>query len=379
MVFRLHLFPDLTLLVISYLALLQLDWWLWKSAQGLRHRGLLISANIVLGSVATLGYLLAFNRVSRHFPMPLATWLDAAGLILAGGLAATVAGAFVWRRAPSFQPGRRAFVKATGVTLMAAPYVVTGVGAAARNHCRLNTVDVPIPNLHPDLRELRIVQITDIHLSPFLSEREFARTIDMANDVKPHLTLVTGDLITRPGDPLEGCLRQLARLRADAGVLGCLGNHETYCQIEDYVTERGRRMGIDFLRRRSRILQFGNAKLNFAGVDYQRFDRPYLVGVDALVEPGMTNILLSHNPDVFPVAAAQGYDLTIAGHTHGGQINIEIVNEELNPARAFTPYVKGLYRHGRSTAYVSTGIGTIGIPVRIGAPAEVAVLRLCAS
>jgi predicted MPP superfamily phosphohydrolase len=88
---------------------------------------------------------------------------------------------------------------------------------------------------------------------------------------------------------------------------------------------------------------------------------------------------LSHNPDVFPVAASQGYDLTIAGHTHGGQVNFEILHRNMNVARAFTPYVRGLYREGNSSVYVSSGIGTIGVPVRIGAPAEIAVLRLCAT
>src|SRR6202043_2421499 len=97
-------------------------------------------------------------------------------------------------------------------------------------------IDLPVPNLPKDLQGLRIAQISDIHLSPFLSEKEFARAIDMANESKPHLTLVTGDLISRAGDPLDACLRQLARLRAEAGVLGCLGNHEVYARVENYVT-----------------------------------------------------------------------------------------------------------------------------------------------
>ncbi len=229
------------------------------------------------------------------------------------------------------------------------------------------------------MQGLRIAQISDIHLSPFLSEREFARAIDMANESKPHLTLVTGDLISRTGDPLDACLRQLARLRADAGVLGCLGNHEVYCDNQHYITEQGLRIGIDFLRGRSRMLRFGNTDINFAGVDYQKFNEPYLVGAESMVAPGVINVLLSHNPDVFEKAAAQGYDVTIAGHTHGGQVNFEILRQDLNVARYFTPYVRGVYRRDKAVIYVSSGIGTIGVPVRIGAPAEVAVLRLCAS
>ena len=70
----------------------------------------------------------------------------------------------------------------------------------------------------------------------------------MANETGANLALVTGDLITRRGHPLHACLRQLARLRADAGVLGCHGNHEVYGEVEDYVTAQGRRFGIDLAR-----------------------------------------------------------------------------------------------------------------------------------
>ena len=76
------------------------------------------------------------------------------------------------------------------------------------------------------------------------------------------------------------------------------------------------------------------------------------------------------------MAAQQGWDLTLAGHTHGGQVNVEILHHSFNVARFYTPYVYGLYRSGRSSIYVTRGIGTIGMPVRLGAPPEIAVLRL---
>jgi predicted MPP superfamily phosphohydrolase len=233
--------------------------------------------------------------------------------------------------------------------------------------------------LPKDLDGLRIVQVTDIHLSPFLSEREFARAVDMANETRAHIGLVTGDLISRYGDPLDACLRQLARLRAEAGVLGCLGNHEVYTRTEDYVTAQGRRIGIEFLRGQAKQLRFGAATINFAGVDYQKFQSNYLVGAERLIAPGAVNILLSHNPDVFPVAASKGYDLTIAGHTHGGQVDVEILHQHFNVARYYTPYVLGLYHEGASSVYVSSGIGTIGAPIRLGAPPEVSLIHLCAT
>jgi predicted MPP superfamily phosphohydrolase len=99
--------------------------------------------------------------------------------------------------------------------------------------------------------------------------------------------------------------------------------------------------------------------------------------MNGLVKSDAFNVLLSHNPDVFPVAARQGYQLTLAGHTHGGQVRVEILHRDVNIARFFTPYVDGLYENGSSSIFVSRGIGTIGIPARLGAAPEVALLKLC--
>jgi predicted MPP superfamily phosphohydrolase len=190
---------------------------------------------------------------------------------------------------------------------------------------------------------------------------------------------VTGDLITTFRDPLDDCLDILAKLRADAGVFGCMGNHEIYAGAEGHVERVGARRGMRFLRSAAAPLRFGKAVLNLAGVDYQRLRRRYLVGAEKLVVPGALNVLLSHNPDVFPVAARQGFDLTIAGHTHGGQIRFELLSADLNPGRFYTPYVDGVYRRGPASIFVSRGIGTIALPARLGAPPEVALVRLCRS
>ena len=136
-------------------------------------------------------------------------------------------------------------------------------------------------------------------------------------------------------------------------------------------------MGHRYLRQRAESLKFGQATLNLAGVDYQPSRKPYLVGAERMVAPDAFNVLLSHNPDVFPVAARQGYQLTIAGHTHGGQVRVEILHQDLNVARFFTPYVDGLYRRDGAAVFVSRGIGTIALPARLGAPPEVNLLRLC--
>jgi predicted MPP superfamily phosphohydrolase len=247
-----------------------------------------------------------------------------------------------------------------------------------RTDFHVREVDIPLPGLPRDLEGLRILQLSDIHLSAFLSERELAQVIDASNELRAHVAMMTGDLISGHSDPLDACIRQLARVKSDAGMLACMGNHERYIRAEAYTARQAARVGIPFLRRESRQLRFGSATLNIAGSDFEshRNRERYLTGMEHFVEPGAVNVLLQHSPDVFPAAASKGYNLLLAGHTHGGQVTIEILDQAINPARFFTPYVYGLYRIGESTAYVTRGIGTIGIPARIGAPPEISLLRL---
>jgi uncharacterized protein len=334
-----------------------------------------------MGALLCVGLLLGLSPVARAVqPALWPAWVRAASLTWGLLSLVSVCAVWLWRRTPDFDPSRRRLLRAAGGAALAAPVAATGFGMfVTRGNLRVSEVDIPLRGLPRDLNGLRLVQLTDIHIGPFLSEKELARAVDMANELRPHLALVTGDFITALGDPLDACLYQLGRLKADAGILGCLGNHEGYAGVENYTTRQGARQGIRILRQQAVALRFGRASLNLAGVDYQSFFEPYLRGAEALVRKDNLNVLLSHNPDVFPVAARQGFDLIVAGHTHGGQVNIEIFRQSLNLARFYTPYTYGLYRHGPATAFVSRGIGTVGIPARIGAPPEIALIRLCAT
>lgn len=297
-------------------------------------------------------------------------------------LGMAVLSSLLLRTSPESEPrnGRRRFLRTVARAATLAPAAVAGFGIAiGRSQYRVTEVNMPIADLHPDLNGLRIVQISDVHLGPFLSESEFARVIDMANETKAHIAVSTGDLISQASDPLNQALRQVARLRSDTGIFGCHGNHEHYAGALSYCTKEGKRLGIEFLRHGFWDLKFGQGLLRLTGVDYQTVLNPYLQGADRLLRSGALNVLLSHNPDVFPVARRQGFDLTLAGHTHGGQVNFEIFDRHINVSRLATPYTQGRYEEEGKSIYVTTGVGTIGVPVRFGAPPEVALIRLCAT
>ena len=398
--------PDMTALCIVALAQTAFAWWMLREPAGpsMGRASKLARAGIVAAwavslVVLALGFLLRFNRVARHFPAWAVWWGGGAAMLwaflsllmvvayalglLISHLISSLTSRVGARPQAGHSPARRRFLGAMRWALLAAPVAVTGYGTfVQRFRLSVREQNIPVPDLPHDLDGLRLAQVTDIHLSPYLSLRELERAVEMANETLPHLTLVTGDLITTSRDPLDDCLKALARLKADAGVFGCMGNHEIYAETEEYTQVEGARLGMRFLRHQSALLRFGSASLNLAGVDYQRFHKPYLRGAEALAVPGAFNILLSHNSDVFPVAVAKGFPLTLAGHTHGGQVRFEILGQDLNIARFFTPYVDGLYHRkdgGKDgpSIFVSRGIGTIGLPARLGAPPEVALLKLC--
>jgi predicted MPP superfamily phosphohydrolase len=302
---------------------------------------------------------------------------------------------------------RRYFFQAAGVVAGAVPFVSAGYGfVAERFRYVVREVEIPVANLPPALDGLRITQISDIHIGAYMPADQVRRAVDMANELRGDLTVVTGDFVTGRFDPLEDCIAELSRLRAPLGVWGCNGNHEIYAGVEARAALLFQRFGMKLLRLENAELRWQGTSFNLLGVDYQRQHDgddnplPMLVGVEPLIRRGIPNILLSHNPNSFPRAAELGIELSLAGHTHGGQVNVEILDHYFNPAEFLTPYVAGLYqrplfapshlpdaatsgsrspagiRSAASSIYVNRGLGTIGAPVRLGVPPEITRITL---
>ena len=244
-------------------------------------------------------------------------------------------------------PSRRSLFRYAASLAGTLPFVAAIYGfARERLTFEIVRVDVPIPNLPVKLGGLRIVQLSDIHIGDFMPREEVRRAVDMANGLAPHLAVITGDYLTSKGDPLDECIAELSRLRAPLGVWGCNGNHEIYADAEDATEVLFRQRNMKLLRQTAARLTWNGESLNLIGVDYQRVPLtgpvlPTLSGVEFLVRHDMPNILLSHNPNTFYHAAGLGVELTLAGHTHGGQINVEIANHSWSPARFMTGFIAG--------------------------------------
>src|SRR5208282_5306874 len=387
------------------------------------HAGLIALAAVLL---ATLLAPLLGHGVSRlsvgsvHLGKTLSTfarlWLVASFF---GFLAVQSVGALEWvtnaaaRLRPGaveggFSPSRRTFFQYAAVLAGGFPFLAATYGfAAGRLRYTIERVDVPVANLPPELDGLRIAQLSDIHIGDYMPPHEIARAVDMANELHPDISFVTGDFVSSEGDPLDACISELSRLRAPLGVWGCNGNHEMYAGVEDEAERLFREKGMRLLRASNAVVEHSGGRFNLMGVDYQRYHMvsgertgPMLAEIEHLIRRDMPNVLLSHNPNSFHRAAELGIELSLAGHTHGGQIRVEIVDRSVSPARLISPFVAGFYRlpmgteqgdshsvvthpnaakdaalrwgtRSMAALYVNRGLGTFGFPVRIGVPPEI--------
>ena len=311
-------------------------------------------------------------------------------------------------------PGRRYFFRAATAAAGAAPFLGAMYGfAAERLNYQVRRVEIPLPNLPSALDGMRIVQISDIHLSSYMSRAQVRRAVDMANELGADLAVVTGDLITGSGDSIADCVDEIRHLHTPLGIWGCNGNHEIYARAEDEAAYLYAQAGMKLLRQENAQLTFKGASFNLLGVDYQRERmrngqrQQTLANVEPLIRRNIPNILLSHNPNSFNRAAELGIELSLAGHTHGGQIQVEILDHRLSPARFITDYIAGLYQRplfasasnerAASNAsvtrafspslfaspwspmahiYVNRGLGTVGAPIRLGVPPEISLIVL---
>ena len=288
---------------------------------------------------------------------------------------------------PPAASSRRRFLEQATVAVGTLPFVGSFYGLVfGRLEIETTSHRVELERLPRAFEGFRIVQLSDIHIGPFMTSADIRHAVDLANRLKPDLIFVTGDYVIWDRNTQGAAVEALSGLRAPYGVLGSLGNHELWTKVQDSITRLFAGCGVRILRQESVPLRVSGEELNLIGVDYQTrrrmgfhhqgVVREYLEGVKKLVRQDTANILLSHNPNTFDRAAALGIELSLAGHTHGGQVALEFISPEIAPSRLVTPYVAGWFRKPGGRLYVNRGLGTIGIPIRLGAPAEITVFEL---
>lgn len=221
-------------------------------------------------------------------------------------------------------------------------------------------------------RPLRLVILSDLHLGPFIRRGSVRAWIDATLAERADLVLLVGDLVDQAaGDDVAPLLDELARLDAPLGAYAVWGNHDHASRVDLDAFERGLAgAGVEVLVNRG--VDVGG--LHLAGLDDLRSGRPDLGRTLAKRAPDRPCVLLSHNPDVLPTVPTD-VALTVAGHTHGGQVCPPGIGPIVTSSRYGRRFASGWVR-GPARGYVSRGLGVSVLPVRIGCPAELAVVEL---
>jgi predicted MPP superfamily phosphohydrolase len=282
-----------------------------------------------------------------------------------------------------FDARRRVFLR-QGVTLLAgASFAGSAVGAIRRNEYETNQIAIPVPHLPEEFEGFSIALLSDIHSSVFMTKETMQRYVRAANGLGTDMIAVVGDFVNSQVDEVYPFAEAFADLAAPYGVFGVLGNHDYYSRDVDTVARLVNDCGIRLLVNSRTAIRKNNSVLNLLGADdtgnapkaAASFDR-MLTGIDGQ----QPTVLLCHRPYFFQQAADRNIGLTLSGHTHGGQIVFAKVGDEIvSLARVASPYVAGLYSIGSSRMYVSRGIGTVGVPVRINCPPEITKIVLTRS
>ena len=280
---------------------------------------------------------------------------------------------------------RRRFLEQTAVLVSATPFVAAGYGLLyGRLDVEVVRQRIQLAHLPKIFEGFRIAQLSDVHLGPFATADYIRRCVAITNGLNPDLVVLTGDYICWNPQAEGEAVRALAGLRAPHGVFGCLGNHEEEGKIEESITRLFTAQGIRILRQERAAIRLSGETLNLIGMDdprgedWERDVYRRLQQVKGLVMPGTVNILLLHYPAVFDYVAELGIaiDLTLAGHTHGGQLSLDFVHRGLNLGRMVTGYSSGWYEKDGRQLYVNRGIGITGFPIRLGARPEISVFEL---
>jgi hypothetical protein len=283
----------------------------------------------------------------------------------------------------------------SGLVLMVVIFSTIAVSALrGRFNFKTEEITINIKGLNKDLDGLKIVQLSDMHLTSFYRhKKQLQKVITEVNQLNPDLLINTGDFISYGWREFERYDTILCRAKSKYGNFAILGNHDvgTY---DPYYTEADknnnilimnnliRASGYQVLNDENKTIKIGKARLALIGVvtggrhphmEHGNLDKA-ISGLDSID----LKILLLHDPNHWAeaVTGKTNIDITLSGHTHGMQMGIITKKFRWSPAKYFYPHWNGLYTSGRQFQYVNRGLGVLAIPFRIWMPPEITVITI---
>lgn len=272
---------------------------------------------------------------------------------------------------------RRTFLKLTGAATLAT------LGATVAYSLFENEADspvvervrIPIPNLPSALDGFRIVQISDIHYYPFTTIELVSRAVEMANQLQPDLTVLTGDFIWHEVEAVFELVPSLARLNAKNGVYAGLGNHDHWTDVK-VVSRAIEQERLSLLVNQGVPISIGQNTLYLASLDDGWSGKPDLAAAMANYADGAITVLMMHEPDLAPeYAVDKRIHLQLSGHSHGGQVRLPFYGPLILPYLSWQ-YPMGLYNINGMWLYTNRGLGTTNVPVRVNCAPEITELTL---
>lgn len=260
--------------------------------------------------------------------------------------------------------------------LLGAPIALLGLGnLVVRVGPRLTKVTIPSTRLPLDLEGLRIIHVTDLHVSPSLPPVFVDKLVKSINELKADMVVFTGDILDSFREKHERELKSLGNIKSRLGTYYVPGNHEYYWNGPNAI-QAFRDIGFHVLLNRAENIAVGSSTLQMIGIPdpaaaHFQQEGPDFQKVAAQLHQDSFKILLSHQPSLAAKSEAIGVDIQLSGHTHGGQFfpwNWLIV--------FFERYAKGLYRIGKLQLYVNQGTGYWGPRLRLGTFCELTEIIL---
>jgi hypothetical protein len=242
-------------------------------------------------------------------------------------------------------------------------------------------VELTLPaGASPALNGLRVALVADVHAgAPHIKEEKLGRLVEAVNAERPDLVLLLGDYViqgVRGGEFMEPekVAESLSGLRAPLGIYAVLGNHDWWFD-GSRVGRALQSAGVRVLEDEAARVERGEGGFWLVGLADLWTREPDVDSALARVADDAPVILFTHNPDIFPQVPPR-VALTVAGHTHGGQVNLPLFGRPVVPSRFGQRYADGLVVEGGRHLFVTSGVGTSIIPVRFRVPPEIAVLTL---
>ena len=380
-------------------------WWWRRMDRRLCHQGFGLGWRLVLAGycISMVVFPWLATREGNFLPAAITTpgylWHV---LVLPAVIVLTAAGDLVWvgvqtgrrhkiaktqagaERRPEILGGannanslsRRRFL--TGAVAIAPPLVtggLTGVSLAELGDFRVRSLDVAVHGLPAGLDGFAIAMVADVHTGPFSTQRMLDNIVTATNTIHnggpADLVVLAGDLINTTLHDMPQALDMVRQLRGRLGLYAILGNHDCMDNVEVF-SEMMEESGIPLLRDQVATIEATpNVRIQLLGVAWQMGgDEPLYQSVAATAakrDPDLFPICLVHHPHGWDEAVRQGLPLTLAGHTHGGQI---MLNDRIGLGPLKFRYWNGVHQRENSTLVICNGVGN-WFPLRFNAPAEI--------